>query len=443
MNRSRNPNLRLEPVYRPAARLLLNPLGPADVWRTLAVCALAMAHTTSGATTDIFLRLETQFGRNSNLFRHDGGGSTGEALPVTEPVSTSTRTHALTLAAGIPLASDSTRLTLTTSLAHQSYGERSELNHQPSEHTAHLPWRFTDMVSGELALGRTRTAYQFEDTYTRLDTVSRNWAMAAINLKVSPSYEIPVQLATQDVIHQDQGTHGALDTTQRRATSGLMYRSPTGSTAMVGMASTRTQFPGRRQSEASAFSGEDDTDTFADVFWVYSSKTQLGLRIATRKRHFDNASGVATRFNLYRLSLAHALGTFTRVDAQVWHQPVVTTDTAFPTGIAKGARVGIVYTPNPIWNFNLQMQKDSQQDLEFGSQPGRVPVNPRTSTVSLRAQYALARGFSVFVDAAHERRVRRDTDVSKQTVLRVGLNYSFENLPGAEQRARPATPPVY
>lgn len=440
MIRSCPPNWRHGPALRPAVGSFLGPVG---VWRGVAVCALAFAHSTSGATADIFLKLETQFGRNSNLFRDDGVAPSGDALPVGEPVTTSTRTQTLTLAAGIPLASDSTRLTLTTSLAHQSYGARPELSHQPSEHTAHLPWRFTDLVSGEMALGRIRTAYPFDNTYTQLDTVNRDWAMATVNLKVSPSIEVPVQVVSQDVTHHDQAVHGALDTTQRRVSSGVMYRSPTGSTAMVGIANTRTRFPGRLQPDAAAFSSEDDTDTFAEISWVYSWKTQLGLRVASRQRRFDNISGADTRFHLYRLSLSHALSTFTRVDAQVWHQPVVTTDTAFPTGMAHGTRVGVVYTPSHVWNFNLQMQKDSQQDLEFGSQSGRVPLNPRTSTVSLRAQYALARGFSLFVDAAHERRVRRDTDVSKQTVLRVGLDYRFENLPGAELRTRPAAPPVY
>ncbi len=417
-------------------------------WRWIPVCWLLATWGHAQATIDLSLKLETSLGHNSNLFRNDAvalptveAGSETPA-PAQQPVTaTGARLNAVLVGVGIPLGSDTTRLILTSRLSQQTYSHTDALDHQPAEHTAQLAWRFSDFATGQVAIGHTKSAYAFDEFYSNLDLATRDWRSATLTLKATPSIEFPLQLASSRIAYQDQPVHGRLDAEQSSSTAAALYRSTTGSTAQVGLSQTRTTYPRRLQPDLTIGPQERNTDVFLELLWVYSIKTQATLRLTSRQRRYANDDTSSPRLALYRLAVAHTLSPMLRVDAQLWRQPVQTSETAIAYSIARGSGLGLTYTPSPKATFALQWQKESQRDELFADAPSQVLSNPDASRLSLRAQYNVTRGVNLFLEAGRESRVRRATQTAHQNVWRVGLEYSFENLPGADQRTRAATLP--
>ena len=423
------------------------------VFQCLPLClALATWGSSAHATVDVALRLETSLGRNSNLFRADsvspatdaaGTDSTGsQASPITAPITaTGTRDMNATVGVSMPLGSDATRLTLTSRLGHLTYNDAPSVTHSPSDHTAQLVWRMSDLVSGTVALGRSRAAYVLDDTYANLDMVTRNWGNAVITLKATPSIEFPVRVGSSAYSHADQQAHGQLDTDQTSTTVSALYRSPTGNTAQAGVSRISTLYPGRRRRDAIG-ALEHDNDAFVELSWVHSIKTQASVRFTSRQRRFSDSDLGTKHLTLYRLSLSHILSPMTRLDAHLWRQPIQTAEAATAYGVSRGMGLGITHTPSPRTLLSVQLQKESQTDELFPGAPLQAVNNPETTRLALRSRYELTRGVNLFLEAAHERRTRRVTLQASQNTWRVGLEYSYENLPGASQRTQPANPPA-
>ena len=79
----------------------------------------------------------------------------------------------------------------------------------------------------------------------------------------------------------------------------------------------------------------------------------------------------------------------------------------------------------------------------FDTGAGITPLNPDTTSMTARARYSFDTRLSAYVELAHEKRVRRQTETASQRVYRAGLEYRFENIPGAVNRTRAATLPVF
>jgi hypothetical protein len=427
--------------------------GVRPVFQCLPVClALATWGASAHATVDVTLRLETSLGRNSNLFRADsvsrptdaaGTETTGSQVgPNTTPITaTGTRDMNATVGVSMPLGSDATRLTLTSRLGHLTYNDAPSVTHSPSDHTAQLVWRMSDLVGGSVALGRSRAAYVFDDTYANLDMVTRNWRSAVISLKATPSIEFPVQVGSSTYSHADQQVHGRLDTDQTSTTVSALYRSPTGNTAQAGVSRINTRYPGRLRHDATG-ALERDNDAFVELSWVHSVKTQASVRFTSRQRRFADSDLGSRHLMLYRMSLSHILSPMTRLEAQLWRQPIQTAEAATAYGVGRGMGLGITHTPSPRTLLSVQLQKESQTDELFPGVPLQAINNPETTRLALRTRYELTRGVNLFLEAAHEKRTRRVTQHASQNTWRVGLEYSYENLPGASQRTQPPNPPV-
>lgn len=392
------------------------------------------------ATVDIALKLDVNFARNSNLFRVDGAAidnsSTGpNAVPIVE---TAMQAQALDLGVGIPLGSERTRLILTTSLSRQGYSARPNLDHSPHTLTATLPWRWSDMLDGEVSAGRIRTAYAFDDFYPLLDITQRTWTQASVRLVASPTLSVPVFVSRQSLRHQDVVTHVFLDTDAQRTGASVLYRSPTGSTLQGGLARTETAYPGRARVNAGAAPTVTDADVFVEVSWAYSPITQFSGRWANRKRNFD-ADAISTRTNLYKLGISHAYSPQLQLDAQLWRLPTNSTQRGVLDGTSTGRRLGLRYAPHPKWDVSFAWQKQSERNPLENRDIALKPLNPDTTNVSLRARYNIDTRLSAYLDVGTENRTRRQTDTATQRVLRVGLEYRFENIPGATTRTPAAT----
>lgn len=406
-----------------------------------ALASLALLPSTAQATLDISLRLDAHFGNNDNLFRVDRQRPTDEAAgsdrgpPV---LKSGLQSQSVDIGLGVPLASERTRLILTTSLGRAHISARPDLNHSPQAATAALPWRFTDILEGEVSVGTASTAYPYDDVYARLDTVKRNWTQATVNLAATPTLSFPLEVSRQTLEHRDRIVHGFLDSEQQRASAAVMYRSTTGSTAQWGLARTETRYPARTRTGSDNLRQENDADVFVDVTWAYSAITQFSGRWANRQRKFDGDRS-PMRMNLYRLGVSHTFSPLLQLDAQLWRQPVASTQSGVLGGWSTGRRIGLRYAPNEKWDVSAAWLKQSEQNQAANSFPRLIPLNPDTTNFTVRARYNFEPRLSAYLDVDTEKRVRRQTDLASQQVIRLGLEYRFENITGATVRTRAAT----
>jgi hypothetical protein len=403
----------------------------------LVTCPLAKA------SVDVVLRMDTSWGHNSNLFRNDASQAQPPQATDTPPLAagptaTSTHTRGAALTVGIPLGSPETRLVLSTTLTTERIGAAPELNHTGHRHTARLPWRYTDLWDGEVSAGNVETAYPVDDFYTRLDLVEQRWLSASVRLKPTPYLELPLQGLTTATRHADGRAHGALDQNVTSTSASVLYRSGLGNTAQLGMIERRIAFSNRIDATTLLSHEEHERDTFVEVQWSHSPKTRLGFRWATRLKTVPDSQFATSRQNLFRLSAAHSLSAYTRLEAQAWRQPYQNVDAQANYGISKGHGLGVVWTPSHKVLIRTGWQKDAQQDLALYANPSGLALNPTTQRTSIRVEYLLERGFTAFATAARETRVRRERDTARQTTWHMGVEYRYENLPGAAQRAQPA-----
>ncbi|MFY7941229.1 MAG: hypothetical protein ACOVOX_10000 [Burkholderiaceae bacterium] len=390
------------------------------------------------AAVDLSLKLDVNFGHNSNLFRVDNPSNTtpGDGPgPATPLVKSSTQMQSIELGMGIPLGSEQTRLILTTSLGRMGYSARPDLDHSPTSFNATLPWRFTDRLEGEVSAGYTRTAYAFDDFYPLRDITRRNWTQATISLLATPSLSFPVTVSRQSLRHEDQATHIFLDFDAQRISASGLYRSTTGSNAQLGFARSETSYPGRAAPGATTAPKENDNDVFMEVNWQLTPITLASLRWANRERSFDNGRD-ATRTNLYRLGLAHTFSAQLQLDAQLWRLPSNSTQQGILDGTSTGRRIGMRYLPNPKWDVAASWQQQTDRNDVFGDAPGLVAPNPDTTNIGIRGRYHVDSRLTAYLDLGWEKRVRRQTANATQQIMRIGVEYRFENIPGSTGRNR-------
>ena len=420
---------------------------PTRLWQPTALMTLLAACPWAQASVDVVLRLDTAWGHNSNLFRNDASqspvSSAAGTASASVPTATGTHTRGAALTVGVPLGSPETRLVLSTTFTTQRLGAVPELNHTAQTHAARLPWRYTELWDGELSVGGSETAYPVDDFYTRLDTVDRRWLNAVVRLKPTPYLELPLQTTSTSARHADRLAHGPLDEEVSSTSASVLYRSPLGNTAQLGVVGRRIAFPNRINPTTSASHEEHESDTFVELLWVHSPQTQLGFRWATRLKTAPNGQFAPSRQNLFRLAANHTLSPYTRLEAQAWRQPYQNTDAQANYGISKGHGAGVVWTPSHKVSVRAGWQTESQQDLALFGGGTSLALNPTTQRTSVRVEYLLDRGFTAFVTAARENRVRRERDTARQTAWHMGVEYRYENLPGAAQRSQPAVLPTY
>ena len=414
-----------------------------NTWALRAMAIAVLYPVASHATVDIALKLDANFATNSNLFRVDRTmADNAGPSPIAPLLETGMQSQTVDLGVGIPLGSERTRLILTTSLARQTYSARPDLDHDPQTLTATLPWRWTDILEGELSAGKTRTAYAFDDFYPLLDITERTWTQATLRLVASPTLSFPVFFSRQSLRHRDVATHVFLDSDSQRTGASVLYRSAIGSTLQGGLARTETQYPGRTSINAGSVPTETDTDVFVEMNWAYSPITQFSARWANRQRSFSS-NAFSTRTNLYRMGVSHAYSQQLQLDAQLWQLPASSTQQGILDGTSTGKRIGLRYAPNSKWEVSVSWQKQSERNPVESIGSTVTPLNPDTSNLTIRGRYNIDTKLSAYLDIGTEKRVRRQTDSAHQQVLRLGIEYRFENIPGAAARTPAAALPAF
>jgi len=181
-----------------------------------------------------------------------------------------------------------------------------------------------------------------------------------------------------------------------------------------------------------------ETELYLDGEWQYSVKTTTSAHVGVIRRRYSTYSNLDTN-----LSNAIIRGTYRytpqlRLDAQIFDQPFPIVDPTILYVVTKGVRLDALWLYSDKLQFNASavMQNSSQVYIPgIVNLTGNVSQVARMKRVGLGASYQIDRGFRLFADSYFERNRGDVTTLNvNQSVIKIGFEYTYENLPGSAAR---------
>lgn len=385
---------------------------------------LAAMPTHSWATAELVLQMDTSWTHDSNPQRL-GTADVADNLVATE----------LRVAAIQPLDSPDTRIVVSGQFGDNRYGHLDALNSYPQAYKGALEWRWTDAWRGAVAHGYKRQAYEVVDaSRTRRDVYSQTDSSASLTLQMTPWIAFPAELRTSQLSY-DTAANTAFNARSNVVAMGARMGSGTGSSVGVGVQSTEVRFADRTGTAlGTGGSGYREQEVYVDALWEVSPFTRMTLRAAPLQRSYD---GVAEKnFNELAtdLQLRYTYSPKTNVTLDWSDRPTDSTDASALFTRVNRLQWGAQWRPSPITQFALTLSQERQNNQAVA---GSTALNPEVRRYRLGAGfvYAASRDVRLYVDGFTDRTERASLgpDILQNTV-RVGVEYTFENIPDASKR---------
>lgn len=338
-----------------------------------------------------------------------------------------------------PLMSDDTRLEITGSEGRRSYQQLPELDHQVQHLDSRLVWRLDRLWRGQFQYTNDTDLYQPQnEVLTSRDMVRQQQTGSELALRVSEELELPLTLSRLTVRH-DNPQNQFLDLDQDSAQVAARYVSPLGSTAVAGLRVATSDYPYRSASDAASLDTRYvDHQGFVDVDWAYSPLTHLRARLATLSRSYQNLGQSNFSRPLGGLGLSYEPSVKTRLEAGWSRQVYDSSSPGVLYYLSDAFQASLLWRWSDLTRLRLQASHARQQNTPaFGA--GAVPVLPDNVVNHLGASvdYALTRGWTLYAEGSRDRfGTVGGGPAIDQNVLRVGLQYNYESVPGATVRGR-------
>ncbi|MFZ6690753.1 hypothetical protein [Undibacterium sp. SXout20W] len=402
------------------------------------------------ATNDLVLQIETSLSQNSNPFRFYNGQTDG-AQVISHQKDT---VEGVDLRAGviIPVLSEDTRLVLTGSLGDRRYLEDTTLNHLQGGADASFEWVASKVLSGRIYAGDGQHLFNYiNGSLTQKDIEHDKSAGVDVNVKITDSWWLMPKLLFNQLSY-DLPINQLYNFKQNGRQLGLRYMSPTGSSIEGGARYSTTDFTDRSPSQialydlpyiGSTFKPEYDTqyketELYFDAEWQYSIKTSTSAHLGMVRRRYSTFSNLDTNLSNVTVKTTYRYSPQLRLDLQVYDQPFSIVDPSILYVVSKGLRV------DGLWLYSDKLQFNASALLQNSSQvyiPGVPSLNgnadrvDRMRRIGLGASYQLDRGLRLFVDSFLERN-RGDVATLNvnQSVIKLGFEYTFENISGSAAR---------
>src|SRR5450830_329187 len=388
------------------------------------------------ATNDLVLQMETSLGQSYNPFRFYNGQTNG-----VQTISHQTDTvEGADLRAGIviPVVSDDTKLILTGSLGKRRYLEDTTLDHLQGGVDADFQWVASRLLSGRVNVGEGRHLFNYIN------------GGIEVNVKVTDSWSLMPKLFYSQ-LQYDLPVNQLYDNKQDGKQLGLRYFSPTGSSIEGGVRVSTTNFTDRNPAQVAfydlPFVGSKvkpeydtqykETEYYFDAEWRYSVKTTTSAHVGTVQRHYSTYNNLDTHLSNAILRTTYRYSPQLRLDLQLYDQPFPIVDPSILYVASKGLRFDALWLYSDKLQFNTSavIQNSSQVYIPGVPTNGGIAQTSRMKRIGFGASYEIERGFRLFADSFFEKD-RGDVPSLNvgQSVIKLGIEYTFENLPGSAAR---------
>ncbi|MCU6433410.1 hypothetical protein LPB67_06400 [Undibacterium sp. Jales W-56] len=413
----------------------LSPAVMHESAKILMLFALMASAASSFASSELVLQLETSLTSDSNPLRFYEGSA---ALAQNGNTDTADKVRGIDLRAGavIPVLSDRTRLILTGTLGKHSYRHYDNLDHQSKAGDAMFDYAIGDIVSGRINAGKEDRLFQYiNGSLTDKDMSHYSQQAAELTLKITDELAIPVK-TERSSLRYDLGVNQLYNFHQQAQQASIRYYSPTGSNIEAGLRLSETDYPNRNQQQfADLDKHYRETESFLEAEWKYSVKTVASTHLGLIRRRYESLHELDTNLFSTLIRATYFYSPKLRLDMQLWNRPFSIVDPSILYVIAKAARLDAQWKISDKTQFNFSgLLQDSDQKLvprlaEFQNQLSR---KEREIRLGFGMSYEIDRGLKLSIDSVAEK-LTRDGNLPglRQAIIKVGLEYTYENLPGS------------
>lgn len=396
-----------------------------------ALCCALPAH----AFTELMLQLDSSLRYDSNPLRFPDNATLITALG-RDQKSATVLANDVRIAVIHPLDSPQTRLLFTGQLGHRNYDQLTQLNNNEYAYRAAFEWRWGDLWRGEFGHRDDQQLYNYlNGSLTTRDLVRGQTDNAELALRVSPDIELPILFKSRRYQYETPG-NWAFDSRERSVDAGLRYQTATRSTVRAGMRSMAVSFPRRDAAQAATIDrGYVDNELYVDADWQYSVMTRFSGRVATLARRYDTLG--AKNFSAWttEMHVLHDHSPLTQLSLDLWSRPYGLTDPSILYITATGVQIGARWQATAKTRLTLQATTEQQRYQNAFLAAGQANAVVNRARLGGGLVYAPTRDVRLYFDAFHERLDRGALGANiAQSLVRAGVEYTFENLTGIAQK---------
>ncbi len=403
--------------------------------RSYLIGSLLLLSIHANATTELLLQLDSSWRYDSNPLRLTENVDIRTALG-TDRKSDSVIATDVRFAIVHPLDSPETQLVFTGQLGNQGYRQLTQLDNTEYAYKGSLEWRSGDLWKGRLLRSQEQQLYDYlNGTLTIREMVHRTTDTAEVALRVTPDLEFPFSIQNQQKRY-DTPTNRMFDSRRRSLDGGVQFRNEAGSNISVGLRSAEVNFPERTVAHiASLDSGYGDNEIYLASDWRYSVFTRLSGRIGSLQRTYATLESKNFSTLTTELRVQHDYSPKTRLTIDFWSRPDEVADSTILYAMVSGLRVGTTWLASDKTRVNLQASKELQRYQYVTTIPGQSNPELHRLRIGGSGTYAVSRDIQMYIDGFRDRLDQGTFGANiGQNMLRVGLEYTFENVKGLAQR---------
>jgi hypothetical protein len=401
-------------------------------------CVLSLATIGASYGAEIAVQVVTSWKSDSNPLRFPNDNTaevnTGNSRTRDQVLATDVRAGLI-----VPLLSERTRLVASATQGDRRYDHYTQLSHRPHAIDVALEWAMGNALTGKVGAADEQRLYDYlNGSLIERDLIHQRRTFGDLALRITPNLDITAGLQASR-LRYDLQVNQLYNREENAQQIGLRYNTGTGSNITAGARFAHAQFPERTASQiANLDSGYRETEYFLDSEWVYSVKTKGSLRVGMIERKYETLSTQNTQLVNLLGRTTYQYSPKTRLDLQIYERPfsIIDPNTLFIT--ARGGRFDASWQATPKTTLGLFVTRENVLFKNSSNAAAGTPDNRAESVwrPGLRLDYAATRGVRFFVDGFRETR-KRSPDLAgiEQTVVRMGLEYTYENIDGAAQRS--------
>ena len=397
-------------------------------------CGLSFLAAPANAA-ELALQLDTGMRMDSNPFRFT------DTADVQTAVGTSKKSDSITSmdargALIVPLDSPETRLVLAGQIGHQDYKQFSQLDNINGTYRAALQWRLGNLWRGELLHSGESQLYRYLDGgLTQKVITNAGTTTAEVALRMTPDIEFPMSISRQTVRYENNALQ-AYDKNDRVIDAGGRWRTGTQSTVRAGYRSTLAQYQNRTAAQIATLDNEySDRELYLSSDWQYSVMSRLTGRLGYLQRSYQSLTARNFSVLTVEMQAVYDHSPLTRITAEIWNRPYGSTDPSALYTISTGAQIGVRWFATPSTRLSVAATEELQSYKSSGI--GLSANNPQVKRTRLGGGivYAYTRDFRIYAEGFREQMDRGALGSAiHQNSLRVGLEYTYENLTGVALR---------
>lgn len=395
------------------------------------------------AGNEFVLQLDTALTSNSNTFRfyqraQAAGLPENPDTPQPRPQLERETAQEIELrgVAVIPVLSEQTRLLLMGSLGQHKYKNYKQLDHRSHAADGIFEWQITPAIQGRIAYGKEDKLFQYlNGSLTELDMSHQKRAVAELVTKVANEWLLAAK-SEKTELKYDLPQNKVYDLNEKSTSLALKYVSPTGSSLELGLRQGHSEFPDRDfRQQLDLDKRYAENEIYFDAEWKYSPKTQTSLHLGLLQRRYENLHERDTRLKNLIWRGTYFYSPQLRFDLQLWDRPYGIVDPAILYVTSQALRFDVFWKWSDKTRLNASLLAQNSDNLLIPrlSSLNRDEVRKeRVQRIGLGLQYEIDRGLNWYLDGIYERS-RRLGDGSQltQTILKMGVNYTYESLPAS------------